>query len=273
MKSILKSKKIISLVLAAFIITSGFYLYESTKSPSSTDESQQKLKVGMSGSYKPYTYLDESGTLTGFDVDVWKEIGQRIDYKIDFVTSDFSGLFGMLDVGQISTIANQITVTEARQEKYLFTSPYVFYGAQIITKDDRDDIYDLDSLRGKKVAVGLGTNYEALLKAFDTNNEIEIITYDSGSGLYQDLAIGRVDAAINDLLALQSVIKDSGLPLKLAGQPINKLNNAFPFENTSENMALIQKVDEAIAAMYEDGTMEALSLKYFGIDITERFSQ
>lgn len=257
-KMILIGLAVIALVAAGFMMTGN-------------GQDGDTIKVGMSGSYKPYTYVDEQGELTGFDVEVWKEIGTRIDREVEFVTSDFSGLFGMLDVGQIDTIANQITITEARKEVYLFTSPYVYYGAQLITQSDRTDITDLESLKGKKVAVSLGSNYEEMVKLYDVNGEIEVVTYDSGPGAYQDVALGRVDAALNDRLALLSVINESGLDLKLAVDPIEELHNAFPFLMNEENEALIEKVNQAIADMYADGTMKAISMKYFAVDITERF--
>ena len=228
------------------------------------------IKVGMSGGYKPYTYLNDDGELTGFDVDVWKEIGKRVDREVQFVTSDFSGLFGMLDVGQITTIANQITVTDARLEKYDFTVPYVYYGAQLLTHEDNMEIVDLETLKGKKVGVSLGSNYEEMVREFDVNGEIEVVTYDSGSGSTQDVAIGRIDAVFNDKLALLTTIKESGLPLKLSGEPIKDLQNAFPFVRNEENAALIKEVDAAIQGMYDDGTIEAISLKYFEIDITKK---
>ncbi len=241
-----------------------------------TDESNNDtaestaIKVGMSGSYKPYTYLDESGTLTGFDVEVWQEIAKRTGREVEFVTSDFSGLFGMLDVGQIDTIANQITITDERLEKYDFSVPYVYYGAQLMTRADDASVYDLETLKGKKVGVSLGSNYETMVKAFDTANEITVVTYDSGSGAYQDLSLGRIDAVLNDKLALLSVVNESGLNLKLAGEPIESLTNAFPFVKSEANGAFLIEVNQAIEAMYADGTMKSLSLKYFNVDITER---
>ena len=260
-------KKIVLLgLLMIALVATGFVI-------SGKREDENRIKVGMSGSYKPYTYIDDKGELTGFDVDVWKEIGKRLDREVEFVTSDFSGLFGMLDVGQIDTIANQITVTEARTEKYLFTSPYVYYGAQLLTKEGREDIYDLESLKGKKVAVSLGSNYEEMLRTYDVDGEIEVVTYDSGPGAYQDVALGRVDAALNDRLALLSVINESGLPLKLAGQPIKEMHNAFPFIVNDSNVTLISEIDRAIEDMYNDGTMKALSMLYFDIDITERLNK
>ena len=63
---------------------------------------------------------------------MWDEIGKRNDYKIEYVTANFSGLFGLLETGRIDTISNQITMTDERKAKYLFADPYVVDGAQTI---------------------------------------------------------------------------------------------------------------------------------------------
>lgn len=264
-------KKLVWVLIAILIVGTVMVLNGNDSSEDLNQEAAEtSIRVGMSGSYKPYTYLDENGVLTGFDVEVWKEIGSRIDQDVEFVTSDFSGLFGMLDVGQLDTIANQITVTEARLEKYLFSDPYVYYGAQLIAKNDRDDIVDLASLKGMKVGVSLGSNYEEMVREFDKDGEIEVVTYDSGAGAIQDVAIGRIDAVLNDKLALLTTIQESGLPLMLAGEPVEELFNAFPFVRSEENEVLSEKVNRAIREMYADGTMKELSVKYFNIDITEK---
>jgi len=227
------------------------------------------IKVGMSGGYKPYTFIDEEGTLTGFDVEVWTEIGRRIDREIAFETSEFSGLFGMLDTGKITTVANQITVTDQRMEKYDFSTPYVYYGAQLVVSEDNDTVVDLESLKGKKVGVSLGSNYEQMIKAFDVNDEIEVITYESYLGSLQDVAVGRIDAVLNDRLAGLTMVNESGLALKFGGDPVEELFNAFPFVKSEENAKLIVEVDDAIDAMRQDGTLEEISKKWFEVNITE----
>lgn len=230
---------------------------------------EDTIKVGMSGSYKPYTFVNKSGELDGFDVDIWKEIGNRMGKKIEFKTADFSGLFGMLDTNQINTIANQITVTEEREKKYLFTIPYVRYGAQLVVKKGNEAIKSLETLKGKKVGVSLGSNYEKMVKNFDKNNEIEVITYENYQASLQDVALGRIDAVLNDKLAGLKAIEESGLDLQLGGEPVERLSNAFPFVKSEENEELIKEVNRAISDMIEDGTMKDISLKWFNIDITE----
>jgi len=228
------------------------------------------ISVGMSGGYKPYTFIDENNELTGFDVEVWKELGKRLGREVQFETADFSGLFGLLDTNKITTIANQITVNEKRLEKYDFADPYVYYGAQLVVKGDNDSVIDLETLKGKKVGVSLGSNYEEMVKAFDVNDEIEVITYESYQASLQDVSLGRIDAVLNDKLAGVLAIKESGLNLKLGGEPVELMFNAFPFVKSEENTVFIQDVNAALKDMREDGTLEAISTKWFEINITEK---
>lgn len=260
-------KKIILVLTVVAILIGSLLVVGQTFN--SEKEASDTLVIGMSGGYKPYTFTDETGNLVGFEVDTWYEIAKRIDKKVTFLTADFSGLFGFLDSGKVTTISNQITVNEKRLEKYDFSAPYVYYGAQLVVKDDNATIVDLSSLKGKKVGVSLGSNYEEMINTFDVNGEIEVITYESFQGSLQDVSLGRIDAVLNDKLASLTAITETGLSLKLAGEPVEMLFNAFPFVK-GDNEHLIQEVNAAIDAMYADGTFEAISLKWFPVNITEK---
>ncbi|WP_022941287.1 amino acid ABC transporter substrate-binding protein [Psychromonas hadalis] len=227
---------------------------------------KETVKVGMSGRYFPFTF-SQRGVLQGFEVDVWKEIGKRGDYNVEFVTANFSGLFGMLEAGHIDTIANQITITPARIEKFAFTLPYVVDGAQIVVKKGRDDIQSIHDLKGKKVAVNLGSNFEDILRAIYPENELTIITYDSG--FEQDVVLGRTDAFVMDRVSSVQMIKKSGLPLQLAGQPFEKIENAMPFLNIPKQVKLRDQVNQILLSMRKDGVLVKISEKWFGADITQ----
>ncbi|MEZ8196503.1 MULTISPECIES: amino acid ABC transporter substrate-binding protein [Vibrio] len=226
-----------------------------------------EVKVGMSGRYFPFTFVKQD-KLQGFEVDLWDEIGRRNDYNVEYVTANFSGLFGLLETGRIDTISNQITITEARQAKYLFADPYVVDGAQITVRKNNDAIKSIEDLSGKTVAVNLGSNFEQLLRDYDKNNAITIKTYDTG--IEHDVALGRADAFVMDRLSALELIKKTGLPLKLAGQPFETIENAWPFLNNDNGKKLQQDVNKALAAMRADGTLGSISEKWFGADITQK---
>lgn len=227
---------------------------------------QQNVKVGMSGRYFPFTFVKQD-QLQGFEVDVWNELAKRNDWQVEFVTANFSGLFGMLETGRIDTISNQITITDERKAKYLFSTPYVIDGAQIVVRKGNQEINGIDDLKGKKVAVNLGSNFEQLLRKHDEKQQINIATYDTG--IEQDVALGRSDAFVMDRVSSLALIKKSGLPLALAGQPFETIENAMPFKNNAAGQALQQQVNASLAAMRKDGTLSAISQKWFDGDITQ----
>ncbi|WP_432455252.1 MULTISPECIES: amino acid ABC transporter substrate-binding protein [unclassified Agarivorans] len=227
---------------------------------------QETVKVGMSGRYFPFTFVKQD-KLQGFEVDLWNELAKRNDWQVEYVTANFSGLFGMLETGRVDTIANQITITDERKAKYLFSQPYVIDGAQIVVRKGNSEISGINDLKGKKVAVNLGSNFEQLLRKHDSAQQINIVTYDTG--IEQDVALGRSDAFVMDRVSSLALIKKSGLPLALAGQPFETIQNALPFINNAAGKALQTKVNASLAEMRQDGSLSAISEKWFDGDITK----
>lgn len=226
---------------------------------------EAKLTVGMSGSYFPFTFVRQD-VLQGFEVDVMNAVGDVADLDIRFETMSFSGLIGALDAGRIDTIANQITITPERAAKFAFTEPYVIDGAQVVTRKGNDAIAGVEDLRGKIVAVNLGSNFEQLLRDLPFAGEVEIRTYESN--IEQETALGRVDAFVMDRVSSAQVIRQSPLPLQLAGPPFSEIRNALPFRDDDEGRALRDTVDAALATLRENGTLTEISEKWFGSDIT-----
>lgn len=224
----------------------------------------ETIRVGMSGQYFPFTFV-KRGELQGFEVDLWNEVGYRIGYQVEFHTSNFSGLFGLLDSGRIDTISNQITITEARKAKYLFSEAYTVDGPQVVTLKN-SSINGLADLEGKTVAVNLGSNFEALLRKYDTDNRIHIKTYDTG--IEQELRLGRIDAFIMDRSSALALIRQHNLPFQLAGEPFDVLENAWPISKSKKGEKLKAVFNQALREMRVDGTLSTLSKKWFSTDIT-----
>ncbi|MGI0119977.1 amino acid ABC transporter substrate-binding protein [Zooshikella sp. RANM57] len=228
---------------------------------------EKTIRVGSSGSYYPFTFV-EKDKLQGFEIDLWNEIGKRQGYKIEFVTAKFSGLFGMLETGKVDTISNQITITDEREKKYLFSAPYVYDGAQLVVHKDNTSIQGINDLVGKKVAVNLGSNFEQVLRGSSVGDQINVTAYDGG--MEQDVAIGRMDAFMMDKVSVLALIKKSGLPLKLAGKPVETIANALPFKNNESGKKLQQQVNDALVSMRADGSLARISKRWFDADITAK---
>jgi putative S-methylcysteine transport system substrate-binding protein len=225
----------------------------------------ETIRVGMSGGYFPFTFVQQD-ELQGFEVDFMNAVAEATGDEVEFVTMSFSGLIGALESDRIDTIANQITITPEREEAFVFTQPYVIDGAQVVTKEGNEEIEGVEDLRGKTVAVNLGSNFEQLLRELPFADEIDIRTYESN--IEQDTALGRVDAFVMDRVSSAQVIQESPLPLELAGEPFSEIRNALPFRDDEAGRALRDKVDAAITALKESGRLAEISQKWFGTDIT-----
>ncbi len=225
----------------------------------------ETIRVGMSGGYFPFTFVQQD-KLQGFEVDFMNAIAAETGDTVEFSTMSFSGLIGALEAGRIDTVANQITITPEREAKFVFTQPYVYDGAQVVVRKGNDTIKGVEDLRGKTVAVNLGSNFEQLLRQLPFAGEINIKTYESN--IEQDTALGRVDAFVMDRVSSAQVIAKSPLPLQLAGPPFSEIRNALPFRDDAAGRAMRDKVDAAITKLKENGTLAKISEKWLGTDVT-----
>jgi putative S-methylcysteine transport system substrate-binding protein len=225
----------------------------------------ETIRVGMSGGYFPFTFVQQD-KLQGFEVDFMNAVAGETGDEVVFQTMSFSGLVGALEAGRIDTIANQITITPEREAAFVFTQPYVYDGAQVVVREGNEEIAGVEDLRGKSVAVNLGSNFEELLRALPYADEIDIRTYESN--IEQDTALGRVDAFVMDRVSTAQVIAESPLPLQLAGPPFSEIRNALPFRDDEAGRALRDRVDAAITTLKANGTLAEISQKWLGADVT-----
>ncbi len=228
---------------------------------------QNIIKVGSTGQSYPNGYKQD-GKLIGFDVEVTEAIANELGYKVEWVIAEFGGLMGQFDSGRLDTIANAVAVTPARQAKYDFTQAYSFYGSQIVTHKDNNNINQLTDFNGKTIAGVLGSNHINNLKKAFPNNEITIKTYETRDGAMHDAEFQRVDGYVNSKPILLAEIKRKNLPFKLVGNPITIEQVAFPFNKDEKGKALREKFNQVIEKLRANGTLKNLSIKYFGENIT-----
>ena len=241
---------------------------EDTNKEAAKTEEKPVIKIGTSASYNPWAF-QENDKLKGFEIDVWNEIAKREDYKLEFKLGQFSGLVGMLDAGEIDSVAHQMSITPEREEKYYFSTPYAYSYYDLFVKDD-SSYKSKDDLKGKKVGCWLGGNGEKTCREMNEKYHMDwdIVTYD-GVPLEEELKMGRVDAIWQGEIKTLSVIKKNNLPIRQLNEKLTYEVNAYPFRKDDEGKAMSEKVSKAIDSMREDGTLSKLSEKWFEVDITK----
>ena len=131
-------------------------------------------------------------------------------------------------------------------------------------KNETRKLATAEDLKGKKIGVGQGSNYADLAKGMAG---VEVKTYPGAPEYLQDLATGRVDAALNDSLLIPFAIKESRLPVK-AGAPVGGLTQmGIPFARN--NPQFKAALDKTLSAMQADGTLRKISIKWFGTDVSK----
>lgn len=240
----------------------------------SVNKDAKTVVVATRGTVKPYSYTDDDGKLTGYDVEILKEIEKR-DPSLHFTFRPMAvdAAFVAMDSSQVDMIANQMRHSPARDEKYIFPKELNNYTVRklVVPKDD-DATKSLDDLKGKKVAVTTNSEFAELVKKFNetADTPIEIVYTDKGPSETMNLvATGRAQAAGEYEYIVSVAQKDKNLPIKTVGPTLTKVPTYFLLRKDDEMQKVADKIDAALKSMREDGTLKALSEKYLGADYTE----
>ena len=227
--------------------------------------SDKVLRVGMEGTYAPYTYHDTNGDLTGYEVDVANAIGKKIGYKVEFVETKWDSMFEALDAGNFDVVMNQVTITDERKAKYAFSTPYVFSKPVLIVSSKNNDIKTFQDVKGKKAAEGLTSNFNQIAKSYGA----EIVGQDEFSLAMECVLSGEADCAINDQLtyAYWKHVKDDK-DTKIVAESNDVSQSAIVMKKGNDE--LLNKINDAISELLKDGTISSISQKYFSMDISKK---
>ena len=225
------------------------------------------LTVGTEGTYKPFTYHDESDALTGYDVEVAKAIGEKMGVKVEFSEITWEGLLASLDNGTVDLVLNQVGVTEERKEKYDFSEPSLYSYIALIVNQDNDEISSWDASKGKKTSLNISSNYAQIAEEY----EMDITASDTFSKDIELLLAGRTDCVINNTIAFNDyLIQKPDTPIKIADVKAEADTVATPIPKGNED--LVEAVNKAVKELQEDGTLKKLSEQFLGKDFSRELT-
>lgn len=229
--------------------------------------------VATRGTTKPYSYTDDNGNLTGYDIEILKEIERRNpDLKFDFKPMAIDAAFVAIDANQVDIIANQMVHSPARDAKYIFPKESNNFSVRkLAVKEGRTDIQSLDDLKGKTVVVTTNSEFLTLLKKFNqtADPQINIIYSDKGAAESLNLvATGRADASGEYEYVVNSARKEQHLPVQSVGPVLKVIPTYFILKKDPELQKVADTIDKTLKEMKQDGTLKKLSEQYFGADYT-----
>ena len=226
-----------------------------------------KLVIGLEGVWQPFCYHDAStDELIGFDVEVSRNIAQRIGVDVEFKEGAWEGLFMGMDAGQYDLVVNGVDVTEDRKAAYDFSDPYLFDNTVLVVRADNTEITSFEDLKGKKTANSTGSTYAEIGAEYGA----EVSGVSDLAKTIQMVLNGQVDATINASLSIVDYQITTGeTNIKVVAELPSETGYAIPMVKGTDNDTLRAAINDALKSMREDGTLKELSIKYFGSDLTE----
>ncbi len=228
-------------------------------------QARGKLIVATEGNWMPWTYVDETGTLTGFDVELSRLIAGKLGVEADFQTAEWSALLAGMDGGRFDIVCNGVDYTPERAEKYDFSDPYVFTEIALVVRKDNEDIHTFEDLAGKTAVNSPGSTYAQRAEKAGA----KMIYAEAFGETVMNIVQGRADATINALGTVEEYFAeqpDANVKIVLVqpGDPV-----CIPLRKTPESATLLEAINQILAEARADGTLSELSVRFFGKDLTE----
>lgn len=223
------------------------------------------FKVALTGKYPPFSMYDENGKLSGFDVDVSREVAGRLGAELELVPTEWDGILSGLLAGKYDAIIGSMAITEERRKMVDFSIPYYESGAQLfVHRELADGIKGIEDAAGKRIGVVLGETYEHYLRK--NHPEVETVTYKSTVDIFRDVMGGRLAGFVSDRLLGAYQIRQEGMPFITAGPLLYRERMGIPL--AKGRPLVLRKINKALTGMKRDGTFEAIHDKWFGLGRT-----
>ena len=246
-----KIKKMMTagLVCTAMVLTVGC--------AEQTVESLPVIVVG-SDNYPPFNYLNADGDPTGIDVELAKEAFYRMGYEAEFKLINWEDKKELLESGEIDCIWGSFSM-DGREEEYQWAGPYMT-SYQVIAVRTDSDIYSLQDLEGKTVAVQSTTKPEEIFRKHEDARIPQlgkVLSLRNRDLIYTFLSKGYADAVAAHDTAVKQFMKDYDMEYRILEEPLLVVGLGVAFDK-EDDRGLAQKLTETFEEMREDGTMQEI---------------
>jgi polar amino acid transport system substrate-binding protein len=211
--------------------------------------------------YEPMEFEDENGRITGFDIELMREIAERLDMELDVTDQTFEGIWLAPRAGTCDIVASSMTITPEREEEALFSDPYFDADQSLLVRAEDEETYaTLDDLAGQTIGVQTDTTGEVYANE-NTPEGATVRSFPDVEGLFLALESGEIEAILQDIpVNGYRAQQDDSVVLTQTFET----DEEYGFAVEQGNQELIDDVNEQLAAMREDGTYDEIYTEWFG---------
>lgn len=255
----------VALVLVLGLVLTATACGQKAAQPAPQKEAPKEIvyKVGTEPTFAPFEMTDEkTGAIIGFDIDLIKAIAADQGFKVEIVNLGFDGLIPAVQTGNINIVASGMSITDARKKEVDFSEPYIDAGLAIAVAEKNTTITGKDGLKGKKVAVQIGTTGAEKAEELKKAGLIkEIKTFNTVDVVILELMNGGVDAIINDKPVTEAYISKQPGKIKIVGEVLE--SDSYGFAVKKGDSELLAKINAGLKKIKENGKYAELQKKYF----------
>jgi polar amino acid transport system substrate-binding protein len=264
-------KKIVKFVVALVMLTSLAGCRKNVKPAEDLSLADLQKRgvfiLGLDDSFPPLGFRSETNVIVGYDIDLATEVARRLGVGFRAQPIEWDAKEQELNTGKIDCIWNGFTITPDRQKALAFTTPYLDNAQVVVVRSD-SGITSLAGLAGKKVGIQSGSSAQ---EAVDGNTEFkkslkEVVMFKDNITALNDLEIKGVDGVVMDSVVANYSIQVTGKPFTVLTQGL--ANEEYGVAFRKGDLALRDKVQQLLVDMQNDGTVTAISKKWFGKDLS-----
>ena len=255
------SKKFLVLCMTALLAIGALAAGCGGAQKDAAGSSEKVLRVGTNADFAPFEFQDADGKdYQGFDMDLIRAIGKEMGYDVEIQNLGFDGLIPALQGKNIDAIISGMSINDERKQNVLFSDPYYQSGLTMVVRDNETAIKSFQDLKGKKVAVQIGTTSADEVKKIDG---VEIKELNTPADCFMELKAGGVDAVVNDRPVNDYYItKNSAQGVKALEEKLTAEDYGIAIGK--DNADLQQKINDALKKLKENGEYDKIFAKWFG---------
>ena len=219
------------------------------------------LTVCSDTPYEPFEFKDDSGTDTGYDMDLLRAVAERAELDMTVKDLPFDGILGSLTAGDCDVVASAVTIKPERAEQVDFTEPYFDADQSLLVKTaEAGEHSALDKLAGKTIGVQSGTTGETYAKEH-TPEGATVKGFEDSDGLFAAIAAGDIAGILQDLpVNAYRATQDTTLQVV----ETFKTGEQYGFAVKKGNAELLGFLDDGLAALRANGEFNTIYTRYFG---------
>lgn len=221
------------------------------------------ITVGTEGTYAPFTYHDESGKLTGYDVEVTRAVAEKLGVKVEFKETNWDSMLAGLKAERFDLVANQVALTTPERQATFDKSEAYNWSGAVLAAPKESKITAPEQVKGLRAAQSLTSNYGELAKKY----EAVLVPVDGLAQSIKVIETKRADVTFNDSLAVLDYLKKNPkADLAIVWQSADKVGAGLVANKG--NQEALAKIDAAIVELQKEGTLKKLGEQFFGQDVS-----